>query len=387
MRTIRFLQPRQFVLGAGCTDDCVRDLSERHFHNALVVTGPVTRPLADTLVAQLEKAGLKAAVYDGIAGEPTITMFEACLKAAEQVNPDVVIGLGGGSALDVSKLVAALLHSTQKIREVFGIGYLKSRSTYLACLPTTAGTGSEVSPNAILLDEEDELKKGVISPFLVPDAAYVDPTLTFTMPPSVTASTGLDALTHCIEAYTNKCAHPMVDLYALEGIRLVGAYLARAVKNGNDLEARENMARASVYGGLCLGPVNTAAVHALSYPLGGEFHIAHGLSNALLLPHVMRFNAAAAPERCAEVAIALGVKPAGSAAETAAKGAQRVYKLAVECGVTMNLAELNIPETCVPHMAEAAMKVQRLLKNNPRELTLQDAEAIYRATYQAEVAD
>jgi alcohol dehydrogenase class IV len=124
----------------------------------------------------------------------------------------------------------------------------------------------------------------------------------------------------------------------------------------------------------------------LSYPLGGEFHIAHGLSNALLLPHVMRFNAAAAPERCAEVAVALGVKPAGSAAETAAKGAQRVYQLAVECGVTMNLAELNIPESCVPHMAEAAMKVQRLLKNNPRELTLQDAEAIYRATYQAEVA-
>src|SRR5262249_48336492 len=160
---------------------------------------------------------------------------------------------------------------------------------FLVCLPTTAGTGSEVSPNAILLDEADQLKKGVVSPYLVPDAAYVDPQLTRSVPPSVTAATGLDALTHCIEAYANKFAHPAVDLYALQGVGIIAQNLLRAVRNGGDMEARTELSLGSFYGGLCLGPVNTAAVHALAYPLGGQFHVAHGVSNAVLLPHVIRF--------------------------------------------------------------------------------------------------
>jgi len=382
MRTIRFLQPQRLVFGSGCVAECSRDLIERKFRKAFLVTSPPTKSLADELIGQLTKAGTETVIYDAVAGEPTIASFEASLKAAENANPDVVIGLGGGSALDVSKLVAALLHSSQNIREVFGIGLLKSRATHLVCLPTTSGTGSEVSPNAILLDEDDELKKGVVSPYLVPDGTYVDPMLTMSMPPGVTAATGIDALTHCIEAYTNKFAHPMVDIYAIEGVRLAGAFLARAVKDGNDLEAREKMALASVYGGLCLGPVNTAAVHALSYPLGGEFHIAHGLSNAVLLPHVMRFNIPSMPQRYAEIATALGVRPPGSVEETAMKGADKVFELAIECGITMDLAKLNVPATSIPKMAEAAMKVTRLLKNNPRDLTIDDAEAIYRSAYQ-----
>ncbi len=187
----------------------------------------------------------------------------------------------------------------------------------LVCLPTTAGTGAEVSPNAILLDEADELKKGVVSPHLVPDAAFVDPLLTISVPPAVTAATGLDALTHCIEAYANKFAHPIVDIYALQGIKLISANLVRAVRNGGDIEARAALSLGSLYGGLCLGPVNTAAVHALAYPLGGRFHIAHGVSNALLLPHVLRFNFSAAPERYAEISAALGVARNGSALTTA----------------------------------------------------------------------
>ncbi len=233
--------------------------------------------------------------------------------------------------MDVAKLVATFLGSSQNIRETFGIGKLVGRSTYLACLPTTAGTGSEVSPNSILLDESEQLKKGIISPYLMPDAAYVDPMLTLSVPPAVTAATGIDALTHCIEAYANKFAHPMIDLYALQGIRLISRSIAHAVEKGDDLAARTDLALGSMYGGMCLGPVNTGAVHALAYPLGGEFHIAHGVSNAVLLTHVLEFNLPAAPERYAAIAIALGCEPGKDHQETAHRGLDRLRGLCKEC--------------------------------------------------------
>jgi alcohol dehydrogenase class IV len=283
--------------------------------------------------------------------------------------------------MDVAKLVAALARSTQRVEEVFGIDLLQNRALPLVCLPTTAGTGAEVSPNAILLDETDELKKGVISPHLVPDAAIVDPLLTVSVPPAVTAATGLDALTHCIEAYANKFAHPTVDLYALQGVRLISANLVRAVQDGGNLEARANLALGSLYGGLCLGPVNTAAVHALSYPLGGRFHVAHGISNAVLLPPVLEFNLSQAPERYADVAVALGVERNGSATSTAQRGVQRVIELSQACHIPQRLSELGIPREAIPSMAESAMKVTRLLKNNLRSLTEQDAIGIYDAAY------
>lgn len=322
-----------------------------------------------------------AGAFDGVRGEPTIATFEAAAAAAREAAPDTVVGLGGGSALDAAKLVAALLDGGQQVRDVFGIGLLQGRAARLVCLPTTAGTGSEVSPNAILLDESDQMKKGVVSPFLVPDAAYVDAALMASMPPAVTAYTGLDALTHSIEAYTNVFAHPAVDVYALESIRLIAANLEAACRNGADMPAREAMARGSVYGGLCLGPVNTAAVHALAYPLGGEFHVPHGLSNAVLLAHVMEFNLPAAPRRTAEVALALGVEPADTDEETARRGVAHVRALTSVVGANKTLRDLGVPEDAIPRMAEAAMKVTRLLKNNPRPLTHADAEAIYRRAY------
>jgi alcohol dehydrogenase class IV len=281
----------------------------------------------------------------------------------------------------VAKLVAALARGRQTAPEVFGINLLLSRELPLVCLPTTAGTGAEVSPNAILLDETDELKKGVVSPHLVPDAAFVDPLLTISVPPAVTAATGLDALTHCIEAYANKFAHPIVDTYALQGIKLISANLVRAVRNGNDIEARAALALGSLYGGLCLGPVNTAAVHALAYPLGGRFHIAHGVSNALLLPHVLRFNLSAAPERYAEIAAALGVTRNGSAMTTAERGVEFLSQLSRDCGVPQKLSDLKIPRAAIPSLAKAALQVQRLLKNNLRPVTEADAVKIYEATF------
>jgi alcohol dehydrogenase class IV len=201
------------------------------------------------------------------------------------------------------------------------------------------------------------------------------------VPPNITAATGLDALTHCIEGYANKFAHPIVDVYALQGIKLISKNLLRAVQNGADVEARSAVSLGSLYGGLCLGPVNTAAVHALSYPLGGRFHITHGVSNALLLPHVLRFNYPSAPERYAEISLALGVERNGSALTSAEHGVDFLSQLSRDCGVPQRLSELNVPHGAIPAMAQSAMRVTRLLKNNLRPLTEQNAKCIYEAAY------
>lgn len=381
MRTIRLLQPKRTYFGPGCASKCPEDLLALGVDCVFMVTSPPIVGLAEPVVEALRQAGANVIVYSGIAEEPSVASFQEALAAARSAKPDAVIGLGGGSAMDVAKLVAALYDGQQDVRDVFGIEVLSSRALPMVCLPTTAGTGSEVSPNAILLDEADGQKKGIVSPHLMPDVAYVDPLLAVTVPPAVTAATGIDALTHCIEAYANRFAHPMIDLYALQGIRLISGSLLQAVRKGDDLEARTNVALGSYYGGLCLAPVNTAAVHALAYPLGSEFHVAHGVSNAVLLPHVLRFNLPAAPERYAQMALALGVEADGSVEETARRGLDRLQALCQECGIPSGLSELGVPEEAIPGMAVAAMKVTRLLKNNVREMTAADAEEIYRAAY------
>jgi alcohol dehydrogenase class IV len=303
------------------------------------------------------------------------------MKTVAPFNPDIVIGIGGGSVLDVAKLIAAQLENEQELKDYVGIGLLKGRKKKLICVPATSGTGSEVSPNAILVDDNDNQKKGIISPYLVPDIVYVDPLLTLSVPPAITAATGLDALTHCLEAYTNKFAQPFIDIYAYEGMRLIAANIETAVKDGNNKEAREKLAMGSLLGGFCLGPVNTAGVHALSYPLGSMFHLAHGLSNALLLPFVMEFNIPSAVKRYAEVAMALGCERQNNDVTTAYAGVQKIKELIKACDIPASLKEVNVPETAIPQMAADAMKIQRLLKNNPREITEQDAIAIYKAAY------
>lgn len=381
MNLLTILQPGRIVFGNGCATRCAEHLAQKGLRSILLVTSSPVLSTLDPFKQSLEAGGARVTVYGNVNAEPTISVFHEVLALAKSLELDAVIGAGGGSAMDVAKLVAALARGDQRIEDVFGINLLAGRDIFLVCLPTTSGTGSEVSPNAILLDERDQLKKGVISPHLVADAAYVDPLLTLSVPAAVTAATGLDALVHCIEAYANKFAHPVVDLYALDGVRLIGANLERAVRNGHDVEAREKMALGSLFGGMCLGPVNTAAVHALAYPLGGEFHVAHGVSNAVLLPHVLRLNLSAATERYAAIAEALGVGRGTSPMETALHGVERLAELSRQCGVPQHLSELGVPLDAIPRMAKAAMTVTRLLKNNPRELTERDAMDIYHAAY------
>lgn len=378
LRPLNFLQPRRVAFGAGVAAQCADDLAGRGLKSAFVVTSAPIASLCDGVRDALASHVGRVTVWPGITAEPTTADLRAAIAAARDTRADAVFGVGGGSALDVAKLVAALVDREQDVRDAFGIGKLAGRSVYLACLPTTAGTGSEVSPNAILLDESEQLKKGVISPHLVPDAALVDPTLTLSVPRPVTAATGIDALTHCIEAYANRRAHPMIDPLALEGVRLIGRSIRRACEDGKDLASRTDVALGSLFGGMCLGPVNTGAVHALSYPLGGEFHVPHGAANAVLLTHVLRFNLPAAAERYADVARALGVQADGEDAAVASAGLERLEALCAECGIPPRLRDLGIPESAIERLARGAMTVTRLLDRNVRTVTFDDAVAIYR---------
>jgi alcohol dehydrogenase class IV len=383
MSTITLVQPRRLLFGDGALTACAADVAANGRTRPLILTSRSTRRLAEPLLSDLSARGFHATIDDRITPEPTVAAFEQLLRDVRVARIDAVIGVGGGSVLDVAKLVAALSHEdAQSLADVTGIGRLNNRVAYLACVPTTAGTGSEASPNAILLDEEKKAKVAVISPWLVPDAAVIDASLMVSLPPAITATTGLDALAHCIEAYTNRFAVPLVDHYALEGIRLGGLALPRAVTNGEDLDARTMMARASLYGGICLGPVNTAAAHALAYPLGSEFGVAHGMAIALLLAAVMEFNLESSWQRHAEVALALGVFSGDDDIKRIARaGVKRIREIVRACGLPSGLGAIGIPRDAIPALATGALAVTRLLRNNPRTLTQDDAEAIYRASW------
>jgi alcohol dehydrogenase len=381
MRQLSISQPRKVLFGENSLLHLPCELKKSGVSNLLcIVATPLLRDVSGLLPA-MELNSISVTIIDPIQKEPTIKDVEEILASLNNQTIDAVAGIGGGSVMDVAKIVAAKINNSQSITEMLGIENLIGRSTFLACIPSTSGTGSESSPNSILLDEVDNMKKGIISPFLVPDLVIVDPLLTAGLPPSVTAETGIDALCHCIEAYTNKFAHPLIDLYALEGIRLIASGLLKAFQNGSDMDARTNLAIGSYYGGLCLGPVNTSAVHALSYPLGGEFHISHGLANAILLPMVFEFNAPAAPMKHARIAAAMGVDTSLSQKEMIDLAVEKLKELLISCRIPTKLSALGVDISSIDMLATRAMGVQRLLKNNPRELTFDDAKNIYQELF------
>jgi len=379
-QTLQIIFPGKLVTGNGCLQQLKEELLQAEPSRILVLTIEPLRQQLLELLEPVQQAGTSVYIDTSIVQEPSFADFDKLLKEVTPFDPDTVIGIGGGSVLDMAKLVAAQLGNEQQLKEYVGIGLLKGRKKKLICAPATAGTGSEVSPNAILVDGENQ-KKGIISPYLVPDSVYVDPLLTLSVPPAITAATGIDALTHCLEAYTNKFALPLIDMFAREGMQLIAGHIVAAVKDGRNTIAREKVAMGSLYGGFCLGPVNTAGVHALSYPLGSLFHLAHGLSNALLLPYVMEYNIPASPERYADVALALGCEKASTIEATAYKGVEKIRELISDCNLPARLRDVNVPETAIPQMAADALKVQRLLKNNPRHISEEDAMAIYKAAY------
>ncbi|MFP4381741.1 MAG: iron-containing alcohol dehydrogenase [Candidatus Sumerlaeia bacterium] len=377
MRTIQFQMCGRLIFGSGALAELPGAMEKLGAQKALIVTDPglVKAGVCALIQQTLDEAKISHALFDGVEPDPRIEIVQACADAVRESGADVLIGLGGGSSLDIAKMASMVITNEGDVLDFVGIGNIPKPGMKKILIPTTSGTGSEVTPIAVLSDKAAHLKKGVVSDYLYPDVALVDPDLTIGLPPAVTAFTGMDAMTHAVEAYTNKNAHPFIDTFALEAVRLIGQFLPRAVADGKDIEARSNMSLASLYGGMCLGPVNTAAVHALAYPLGGTFDVAHGVANSLLLPHVMRFNAPSCPEKYARIAEALGRE---ATADEAVAGIEALSK---EAGIVSQMRELDIPRDAIGEMAKAAMQVTRLLNNNPRELTEEDAKQIYEAAW------
>ncbi|MSU88809.1 iron-containing alcohol dehydrogenase [Rhodobacteraceae bacterium 2CG4] len=342
------------------------------YARVLVIAQPVTAGM----VGRLGLSG-EITVFDAVAPEPKDSDLEAALAVARSVRPDLVVGLGGGSVMDVAKLVAVLWNGAQTLADVAGPNRVAGRHAALAQVATTAGTGSEGGIRALITDGATGMKVAVESPHMLADLAVLDPELTMTVPPAVTAATGIDALAHCAEAFTSLRAHPLIDGYARMGIALAGRFLARAVADGGDAEARGGMLLASFYGGLCLGPVNTAAGHALAYPLGTRAGLPHGLSVALLFPQVLAYNAPASADKTGEILRMLGLEPA--AEPQAVAGQTKDFCTAL--GMTMSLQAHGVAAGDLPGWAAEAHGIRRLMDNNPRDMTVEAVEAIYRAAF------
>lgn len=331
--------------------------------------------------SSLERGGIGVVAYTQVQADPSEAVVLAAVELARGERVDGVVGFGGGSSMDVAKLAALLAPGAQTLEQVYGIDNARGPRLPLLQVPTTAGTGSEVTPIAIVTTGETT-KMGVISPVLLADMAVLDAELTVGLPPHVTAATGIDAMVHAIESFTSRHKkNPLSDHLALKALQLLSGNIGRACERGDDLAARENMLFGALLAGQAFANAPVAAVHALAYPLGGHFHVSHGLSNSLVLPHVLRFNLDAAAPLYAELGTAaFGISEADKL-KAANAFIERLETLVGALGVETRLRQVGIAETDLQRLAEDAMQQQRLLVNNPRDVTLDDALAIYRAAY------
>jgi len=387
MQPFSFATTAQILCETGAAQRLASLCRERGAQRVLIVTDPgITRfGLLDGVLPGFAAAGVAVQVFDQVIADPPEAIVLNAVERAREMGAELVIGFGGGSSMDVAKLVALLAHPdcTQALKDIYGVGNARGPRLPLIQVPTTAGTGSEVTQIAIITTGETT-KMGVVSPVLLPDLAVLDAELTLGLPPAVTAATGIDAMVHAIEAYTSKIRkNPLSDLLAREALRLLAANLHEAVYNGHNREARQAMLLGALLAGQPFANAPCAAVHALAYPLGGHFHIPHGLSNALVLPEVLRFNAPAAAPLYAELApLLLGERCKGEG--TGQRCADFIAELAAlneRCGLPSRLRDAGVPEAMLPTLARDAMLQQRLLVNNPREVSEADALAIYQAAY------
>jgi alcohol dehydrogenase class IV len=348
--------------------------------------GLVTDPgvvKAGILQRVLDAANVEIFSYEDVEPEPTYELIDGCVEVLRKKGCDLVIGLGGGSAMDCAKMAAVLMKNTGKVTDYWGADRVPNPGLPVIAIPTTAGTGSEASPACVFVDPEDGVKKGVRSDFIIPEVAILDPLLTLGLPQGLTASTGVDALTHAIEVYTSLRANLISDMVAEKSIRLIGGHLRVAYSNGNDVSARYGMLMASFLGGICLASSNVGAVHVIAHTLGGIYKVPHGIANALLLPYVMEFNRIACRERSAKIASFLGEGIEGLSLDTASQRAVECIKnLTRDVGIPQRLRDLNIPEDSIDLIAERSIETgQRLLANNPRAMSVEEAKEILRTAY------
>jgi alcohol dehydrogenase class IV len=390
----------QIVFGPHATRQLGEIAGRAGVRRLLLVTDPVLvrAGLAETVTEPLREAGVVVELFPGGEPEPSLKAAAAAASAGRDFRPDAVLGLGGGSNMDLAKITATVLAHGGTARDYVGDDRMPGPVLPLVCVPTTAGTGSEVSGAAVLTDADNHIKVGVLSNHLRPRAAVVDPLLTHSCPPKVTADSGIDALAHAVEALTAvdnadfplppgertiyQGRHPFGDLFAERAVALVGRYLRRAVSDGDDREAREGMALAATLGGLAFSNVGVAVVHALEYPVGGATHCSHGAGNGLLLPAVMRFNLPARKRELARIAGLLGEDVAGLGEDEAAeRGVAAVERLRDDIGIPRRLRDLGVSESQLRPFAEKAFAIKRILRVNPRPVTADDLETILRDAF------
>ncbi|MFD2204196.1 iron-containing alcohol dehydrogenase [Kiloniella antarctica] len=385
MSPFTFNTSASILFGAGQLSKLGDIIKDRFKGRVLVVTDPgmLDTGIVDLCLEALKARDVEAVLYSNVRADPPEEIVLEATNIAIECGAEVIVGLGGGSSLDVAKLVALLAPGTEKLEQVYGVGNAKGPRLPLILIPTTAGTGSEVTPISIVTTGTNE-KMGVVSPVILPDIALLDPELTRDLPAHITAATGIDAMVHAIEAYTsiNPNNNPVSKNLATEALSLMGASLEQAVHHGNDINARSQMLLGSLLAGQAFANSPVAAVHALAYPLGGHFHIPHGLSNALVLPHVLKFNSKTTPQPYADIApYAFPEIAKLEGPERAQAFYEAMAALSKRCGLQQTLREMDIPQDILPQLAKDAMNQTRLLINNPRELREEDALSIYQAAW------
>jgi alcohol dehydrogenase class IV len=371
----------RIVMGPGAIDGIGREVESLGAKRVLVVTDPgiIESGLFSRIEASLKDTGLEVRVFSDVTPDPRYEIVEACLSKSGTPDPDCVIGLGGGSPMDIAKCVAVVITNGGSIYDYLGVDLVPKPGVPTIMVPTTAGTGSEVTPIAILSDEAEKLKKGVVSSHLFPRVALLDPELTVSMPPHITAATGMDAWIHAIEAFTSVNATPMTDMLASRSMVLINENLRTAYAQGGSIEARAAMLEGSLLAGMAFANAGVTAVHAFAYPIGAEFHIPHGVANSIMLASVMEFNMLGNLPKFARMAELLGENTGDLSQRDAAMLAVNAMKsLAADVRIPRSLGEFGIKEEHVSELARGVMKVTRLLDNNPRTLTISDAEEIYR---------
>lgn len=372
--------------GVGCLAELPGQIAALRASRPMIVTdkGIVDAGLIAPIEETLKVAGLAVTIFDAVTADPPEKTVLQAIDAAKSADVDIVIGLGGGSSLDTAKVVAALaVDDAQPLQEIYGVGALARKGLPTILIPTTSGTGSEVTAISILTTGETT-KAGIVSPHLFADVALLDPALTRGLPADVTAATGIDAMVHAIEAYTSHNGkNPVSDMLAIEALKLLTAHIETACSDGSDMIAREAMLRGSMLAGQAFANSPVGAIHALAYPLGGIYHIPHGLSNALVMPYVMQFNLEAAAPLYAELADALAI-PRGAENSDEARAQNLIdhlETLAVKVKAPRKLRDIGIAKEATSELAEAAMLQTRLLVNNPKEVALADAQRIYDAAW------
>ncbi|MGW9527145.1 iron-containing alcohol dehydrogenase [Paenibacillus terrae] len=352
-----------------------------HIQRVLILTQPALQEMGYTgsIEQQLTDKGILFDVCTSILPEPTEQNIEETFADFSEHKYELLIGLGGGSVLDATKILSVLMTNDKRIKDMLGTNLVEHPGVPTVLIPTTSGTGSEVTPNAIVTIPDQELKIGIVSSYLLPQLVILDPVLTLGLPKPITAATGMDAFTHSIESFISNKANYFSDMFALESIRLISSSIIEAYEDGASISAREKMLLGSTYGGMALTAAGTAAVHALAYPLGGKYGIPHGVANSMLLPHVMEFNMDHCVERLTLVAEPMGIDTAGLSPEEAAlRVIERIREWTERLNIPQDLKEYGVQEKDLKALAQSASEVTRLLNNNPKVLSLEDIEQIYR---------